>query len=252
MIEAISRKNTVDSPKLIAHRGFAVGAPQNSIPAFVEAGERGFWAIETDVHKTKDGVLVCNHDPVIDTMFNGSGHIADMTYHALSARHFKDSVGCYPADELVMPTFDDYLAICKKYGAIPFIETKTFDIEAVLGKATEYFAEDEIIISSIVLEHLLHTREVSNKVFVHHIFSTPDIMHRLSADGNCGVSYNYPNLDSFPQALLDDVHRSGAMLCLRAGDTAETATDMINMGLDYIPTNCVTNEDVRSATRRHR
>lgn len=249
-MEAISRKNTVDSPKLIAHRGFAVGAPQNSIPAFMEAGEHGFWAIETDVHKTKDGVLVCNHDPMIDTMFNGGGHIADMTYRELSAYRFKDSVGDYSTEELKIPTFDDYLAICKKYGALPFVETKTSDIEKVLDKATEYFAEDEIIISSIALEHLLKTREITKKVFIHHIFSTPDIMRSLSEGGNCGVSYNYPDLSEFPRALLDEAHKCGVKLCLRAGDTAEKAIAMIDMGLDYIPTNCTTNEDIQSVIRR--
>ena len=46
--------------KLIAHRGYAVHAPQNSLEAFETAGRLGYWAIETDVHKTLDGVLVCN------------------------------------------------------------------------------------------------------------------------------------------------------------------------------------------------
>ena len=57
--------------KLIAHRGYAVHAPQNSLEAFEAAGKLGYWAIETDVHKTKDGVLVCNHDATVDHMFNG-------------------------------------------------------------------------------------------------------------------------------------------------------------------------------------
>ena len=83
------RKNSLELPKLIAHRGYAVEAPQNSIPAFVEAGKLGFWAVETDVHKTKDGVLVCNHNNSVDEMYYGSGKIAEMTYRELATLESK-------------------------------------------------------------------------------------------------------------------------------------------------------------------
>ena len=107
MDDKITRKNSSDAPKLIAHRGFAVKAPQNSLPSFTEAGRLGFWAIETDVHKTKDGVLVCNHNNSVDEMYNGSGEIAEMTYAQLAALSLRIEEGChdYSPEELTMPTF---------------------------------------------------------------------------------------------------------------------------------------------------
>lgn len=244
MKDIIYRPNTVQAPKLIAHRGFAVDAPQNSIPAFTKAGKLGFWAIETDVHATKDGVLVCNHDANIDSMYNGSGSIADMTYLELSKYRFRETFGIDTDEELGIPTFDQYLSICKEYGAIPFIETKTEDTEAVLSKAAEYFSEDEIIVSSLVLKHLTKVREISPRIFIHHIFSTPETMHALGENGNCGVSYNYLDLSAIPCGLIEDTHTHGVCLCLRAGDTPQLARKMIDLGLDYIPTNCTTNEQV--------
>ena len=62
--------------RLIAHRGYAIHAPQNSAEAFEAAGRLGFWAIETDVRRTLDGVLVCCHDATVDSMFCGSGEIS--------------------------------------------------------------------------------------------------------------------------------------------------------------------------------
>ena len=44
-------------PRLIAHRGFTPLAPENSLFAFEVAGRLGFWAIESDVHETRDGLL---------------------------------------------------------------------------------------------------------------------------------------------------------------------------------------------------
>ena len=52
-------RNSLRNPKIIAHRGYHMIAPENSLPAFRIAAEMGAWAIETDVHRTKDGVMVC-------------------------------------------------------------------------------------------------------------------------------------------------------------------------------------------------
>ena len=49
-----------DIPKthFISHRGFTPLAPENSLPSFYYAGLLGQWAIETDVHMTRDGEIV--------------------------------------------------------------------------------------------------------------------------------------------------------------------------------------------------
>ena len=80
----IFRPNTSQHPKLIAHRGFTPAAPQNTLAAFQAAGRRGFWAIETDVRKTRDGVLVCCHDADTSSHYQGGGPIAECTYEELS------------------------------------------------------------------------------------------------------------------------------------------------------------------------
>lgn len=238
----IGAPNSLDCPKLIAHRGLASAAPANSIPSFLAAGEANFWAIETDVHKTRDGVLVCNHDKTVDAMYNGSGPIAQMTYDALMKLRLKTE-SCpdsWPEDMLRMPTFDEYLSICRKYRAIPFIETKSDDIPDVIEAACRYFREEEIVISSGNEMHLMQTRSISDKIFIHHIFSDGEAVKRLSFMGYCGVSFNYPDYRAFPTNLLEEAHRVGVRVCLRAGDSVQAVGDMVAMGLDYIPTNCIT------------
>lgn len=227
------------APKLIAHRGFAVSAPQNSVPAFEAAGRLGFWAIETDVHKTADGVLVCCHDATVDSMFEGTGAIREMTLDQLRALEFKPEKRKSCILSGPMPTFREYLAVCREYGCIPFIETKTLDIPEVLEAAGEFFREEEIVISSVQFAHLQAVREITDRVFIHHIFSDPEKMRRLSDMGNSGLSYNYPDYRACPKELLEATHAAGVQICLRAGDTAQAVRDMIALGLDYIPTNCI-------------
>lgn len=51
-----------DSVKIIAHRGLSGLERENTYPAFVAAGNRSYFGIETDIHKTKDGKFIIIHD----------------------------------------------------------------------------------------------------------------------------------------------------------------------------------------------
>lgn len=48
-------------PQAIAHRGYKAAFPENSMAAFRSAVEIGAHAIETDLHLSKDGVVVLSH-----------------------------------------------------------------------------------------------------------------------------------------------------------------------------------------------
>ena len=48
-------------PQIIAHRGYKAKYPENSMTAFHAAVEAGVHCVETDVHATRDGVVVLSH-----------------------------------------------------------------------------------------------------------------------------------------------------------------------------------------------
>ena len=50
------------STLMVAHRGLSGIEKENTMPAFVAAGNRSFFGIETDVHRTADGQFVVIHD----------------------------------------------------------------------------------------------------------------------------------------------------------------------------------------------
>lgn len=50
-------------PRVIAHRGLAVDAPENTLLAFSRAVALGVTHLETDVHVSSDGVAMISHDP---------------------------------------------------------------------------------------------------------------------------------------------------------------------------------------------
>jgi glycerophosphoryl diester phosphodiesterase len=58
---AISSAEGKRLPQTIAHRGYKAAYPENSMGAFRGAIEVGAHAIETDLHLSKDGVVVLSH-----------------------------------------------------------------------------------------------------------------------------------------------------------------------------------------------
>ncbi len=68
----------------IAHRGGAALYPENTLHAFERAvRDHRTDAIETDLHRTADGVLVLSHDPTVDRCTDGTGAIAELTWDAI-------------------------------------------------------------------------------------------------------------------------------------------------------------------------
>jgi glycerophosphoryl diester phosphodiesterase len=70
-------------PIVIGHRGSSGEAPENTLPAFARALEQGAAVLETDVHATRDGVVVVYHDERVDRTTDGEGAIAELEFAAL-------------------------------------------------------------------------------------------------------------------------------------------------------------------------
>jgi glycerophosphoryl diester phosphodiesterase len=68
-------------PRIIAHRGASMVAPENTLPAFRLAVEAGAEIIETDVHLARDGSLVLIHDADLARTTSCSGSVMN---HGLS------------------------------------------------------------------------------------------------------------------------------------------------------------------------
>ncbi|KAK4449171.1 glycerophosphoryl diester phosphodiesterase [Podospora aff. communis PSN243] len=81
---AISSAEGKRLPQTIAHRGDKAAYPENSMGAFRGAIEVGAHAIETDLHLSKDGVVVLSHDATLKRCFGIDKKIADCDWEYLS------------------------------------------------------------------------------------------------------------------------------------------------------------------------
>lgn len=111
-------------PKFALHRGVCTQAPENTVPAFTLAGQGGAWAIETDVYETTDGYFILSHDNDVSRMTDGTGTITTMTYAQTQACTIDAGANIEQYPNLKMPTLQEYLSICRRYGCVAFIECK--------------------------------------------------------------------------------------------------------------------------------
>lgn len=118
--------------RYVAHRGYHVQAPENTMPAFAAAEEAGYQFLESDVHFTKDGVAVLCHDSMINaTARNADGSkivgvksIQFMTYEQLLQYDFGIAAGeAYRGTKI--PTFREWIAFCREADVTPYIELKS-------------------------------------------------------------------------------------------------------------------------------
>ncbi len=93
--------NQLKFPLIIAHRGYSIKYPENTIIAFQkakeakEAKEPGSVMVELDVTLTKDRQLVVIHDDTVDRTTNARGKVKDFTLarlRSLDAGTWFDSV----------------------------------------------------------------------------------------------------------------------------------------------------------------
>jgi glycerophosphoryl diester phosphodiesterase len=72
-------------PRVLAHRGLALEAPENSLLAFAHALALGVTHIETDVHASADGVAVIAHDTDLTRVAGRPDRVDALTVAELAA-----------------------------------------------------------------------------------------------------------------------------------------------------------------------
>ena len=115
-IAAMLRRVPTHPRLLYGHRGASAELPENTLPSFSRALERGATAIETDTHLTRDGQLVLAHDEDGRRMAGVSLAIRDATLAEVKAWDvgwgFVDAAGAraFAGRGFRVPTLDEALA----------------------------------------------------------------------------------------------------------------------------------------------
>lgn len=193
-------------PKFVAHRGLSSYFPENTLPAIQGAVDAGFYGVEFDIHTTKDGVWILNHDSDIDKMTDGTGNIADMTFDELQKFTVDNGNRINKFNNLKLPKLEDALKIFSGTIAVPFIEIKGYDITAfsnLLALLDDYKLIDRAVIISFDMEALLGIRELNKNIKLMYLTNnlTKEDVDICIENGNIGVDVNFGNIFKMKDAL---------------------------------------------------
>ncbi len=226
--------------KFIAHRGVSSLERENTVAAFVAAGNRSYYGIETDVHRTGDGKYIIIHDDTTTRVAGGINmRVEESNFEDLRSLTLYDIGGDKRAD-LVLPTPEEYFSVCRKYEKTAVFELKN------------RFSEDEIKeILALVKKSgwLYHTVFISFSFFnvqtvrkllpdaeVQYLFEgeiTSELVDKLKAD-RLGLDVRHDRLNPHTMEMLKS--KQIPVNCWTVDDPDE-ARRLVSLGVDYITTN---------------
>ena len=93
--------------KMVAHRGVSGLEKENTLPAFVAAGSRSHFGVETDVHRTADGKFVIIHDDNTGRVGTISLPVEETPFQRLRDLYLTDIDGTVGRCDLHIPTLEE-------------------------------------------------------------------------------------------------------------------------------------------------
>lgn len=227
--------------KMIAHRGVSGIATENTAAAFRAAGERSYFGIETDVHRTKDGKFVVFHDDNLKRLAGRDLVVEETDFETLNkiplfeTRFYKSDNTRY---EGYIPTLSDYIAVCKQYGKTAVLELKNHfekaDIAAILAEIDKLDWLSRTVFISFDFENLVFVRQLRADTAVQFLTGEVDdftaLFDRLQQYRFDWDAYHL----TVTKALVENCHKRGIKVNVWTVDEPHRAKQLIKMGVDFI------------------
>jgi glycerophosphoryl diester phosphodiesterase len=225
-------------PRLFAHRGGGMLAPENTLAAIRTGQALGYSMHEIDAKLTRDGVLILLHDPTLERTTNGTGRAADLTWDEL-----KDlDAGSWHSEKFAgerLPSFAEAARLLRSRDTMTNIEIKPtpgFDCEtgekvAVAARELWRDAPVQPMLSSFSFEALLSAKQAApelQRAWIISRFTDAD-WERLKRIEAVSLHTNHTKFDL---ADLPRVHGAGYRVNLYTVDDPDRAQMLLDAGVD--------------------
>lgn len=234
-IEIANKNNT----QFIAHRGLSGLELENTISAFVAAGNRSYRGIETDVHVTADGHFVVYHDDSTERLSDEKLVIRETDYKILKSLTLKPQKNRTVGSDFIIPDLKDYLSICAYYGKIAVLELKERmapqHIKQIYEEVEKYYDPEKMIFISFSLDNLKDLRAQQPNANIQYLVQSfnDDILSVLKKY-NMDLDIGYWICS---KEVIDICHKNGIKVNCWTVDNPGDAERLIDYGVDYITSN---------------
>lgn len=232
-------KETVYQPmtKIVAHRGYAAVALENTIASLDAAAVAGADLVEMDIQETKDGKFVVYHDKTLRRLAGDSRVVGEMTLDELTEITLSDGRHTEP-----LPSFDEYVDRAKELGIRLLVETKTYGHESpeMEENLVAFLHEKEVayeyVIQSLDIPHLRKLQAVDP------LLELSDVI-ALNVGSLPKTTSQYLSLEDFSVTtkLVKDANENGKKIFVWTVNKEELMHSYMRMGVYGLITNHVTN-----------
>lgn len=224
--------------KMIAHRGLSGLERENTAAAFIAAGQRSYYGIEADVHRTADGKFIIIHDDSPARVAGVKGTVEEMTFDALRCMRLRDMANT-PREDLALPSLEEYVRICKEYDKQSVLELKNHmdpqDIRSIINiiRADGWLERTTFI--SFDLPNLICLRDLLPQQSLQFLTKEQNkkllpllVEYRLDLD----IKFTALNAK-----LVDACHDNGLLVNAWTVDNPEQGRKLAALGVDFVTSN---------------
>ena len=226
--------------QIVAHRGLSGLERENTASAFVAAGNRSYFGIETDVRVTADGNFILLHDD--DAVRCGGDCIVPekSTLQTIQSVQLYDVDGKRGRVDLRIPEMVDYLRICKRYDKVCVLEFKgcfsVENMEKVVEIVKAEYCLEKMIFISFSIDNLKNLRTVCPES--HCQFLTGEYKQEIIDM----LKELKMGIDIWSTALTEEAQvrrllEEGIEVNVWTVDNKELAEQLISWGVQYITSN---------------
>ena len=237
-----------DGIRLIAHRGLSGIAPENTLPAFEEAGKAGYFGAECDVYMTKDGKWVIMHDGDTKRMCGKRLVVSLSTSDRLSALDITNGANIEKYKNVKIPRVEEYLETCVKYSLVPVVEIKNTDcskdtIKTLYNAVYSVDGVKNVIFISFKKQAVESIRAIDKNAVCYLLVNE---MKKEDVDyckeNGFGINFNANN-KKLEDETLQYMAGSGIDTACWTVDRKETLNKMLDFGIKTFTTNRILPEE---------
>lgn len=232
---SIDKKNA----KMIAHRGVSGLECENTCAAFVAAGNRSYFGIETDTRPSADGEFGIMHDANILRVSGADITVEEVPYEALASIRLYDKEEGVTRTDLTIPRLADYIRICHRYDKVAVLELKGHSRIDLYPKMVELINEighlEKTIFITFSKSGAVAIREAAPDSKVQFLTNEwDDALLPWMKEHRFDLDINYK---AVTKELIDLIHKNGMEINCWTVDDPERAEQLADMGVDYITSN---------------
>lgn len=242
-----------DEIRFIAHRGLNREAPENTLRAFIQAGEAGFWGCETDVRETADGRFILMHNKTFWRFCKLLVRPSEMTYDEIQQlkmilpERFAECEGDPLATRV--PSLEEYLEVCKSYEMVPVIDIKDWStgemeedmvrMRALYEATRSVLPEEEVIFITFDYNLLTYLQQIAQEsedttMVLQYLTKDPKD-ENIEACKTAGMELNMDQ-ECLDAEILQQLKDQGLKVNLWTVNRARQVIDWNQAGADYITT----------------